>query len=391
MIGKLLASFVVLLTGIGVLARTVPSTPSGNYPIGWYSETLLPPNKVDLTIPAKVAAEGYNTLVLYGAQVYDRRGNGAGLVSLLENAKAHGIKVYMGLNSAYEPRLLPSMIEFVKKYKRHPSIAGWYFADEPELFSINGVYSYRQQPELIANMYKAIKKEDPTRPAVFATYGWTNQEGFRTARKLIPYTDVLWTDYYMVFNHKICGSDNEFACAYSFEGQQDELQKWNTLARQAGKPPIVPILQGSGEPQKRDPTAKEARYYIINALQIPTSGLLFWDWEYSTGEWRTKVLNPIVAELRPYLAYLKYPVNGIVSPDNRNLKYQVFRKKTPNTGFFLLVTNQSRFTKSANFRFNTERARTVPRRVTCDGSPVAVSANQFTLTLTKFDAKLCVF
>ncbi|MEG3438901.1 hypothetical protein V0288_17370 [Pannus brasiliensis CCIBt3594] len=382
----------LLLLGLGTPARA-----DKPFILGWFALIFYggEGKTYDTTIPARAAAEGYNTLFVYYAQIVSE-GTFTGvsadkLDELLENARISGVTLYLEISrdAILSGKNLEGIVSFVRKYKNHPAVGGWYLIDEPELQEVNGEHVLRKNPQYVSDAYRAIQAEDPDHPVIIAFYGRSIRSGINIG-PFVNSADLLAVDYYPILIPPYCSNTREFACDLFLSQMYPDLQQMSGLFEREKKPPMFLILQGSGYKKydQREPTVAETRYYVLTSLQIPTSGVFFFMWELSSPAWRNEVLNPIVAQVKPYLPYLSQRVNTGIKTNNSNLAYQVFRKENE---YFMFVTNPNKTSKSTTFTFTGSPFQKVPSTVTCDGKTIPVKRKQFTLNHTKFGANICTF
>lgn len=362
------------------------------FTLGWFAYQLHIPD-----LPKKIAAEGYNTLVLYDAQKCDETpaacpGSAPGnLDRILENARENNVKVYLEVSRpAIQKGELETIVNFVRKYKNHPAIGGWYLFDEPELAKIDGRYIYRENPRLLAAAYRAIKREDPEHFVLGAHYGRSPRAGI-SLEPFVGLADRITVDYYVVFKPPECPSNNEFGCDYFFRDMPEDFNRIQQFYESKGQPPFLPAIQGSGEAEfgKREPTRAEARYYTFVSILNPTSGIYYWMWEYSNPAFRNGVLKPSLDEIRPYLPYLFNKAERSLTADRAKFTYRAYRK---NDNYFAVIVNPNETGESVTFSVDkTVYPNNTTPTVLCDGKPVKITGRKFTLTLAKFDARICTY
>lgn len=286
-----------------------PSLTLQEFPLGWIDRVERPQT------PAKVAQEGINFLIPY-TQSYDR----PTIETYLNNARQNGIKVFL------EPYREPvrnedaaAVAEFVRTYKNHPAVAGWYLYDEPAANKVS--------PQTLEISYQAIKAEDPNHPIaiVFASS--------QTA-KVPQYLNAM--DIYMIDRYPLFYGKPEFDNLHNFG------QWMQQAASYAGDKPFWPVLQGYGEgedgkPQynRRLPTAAEERYMFYTAVLAGADGLLFYGHHLTQQSWIDSVLNPLIAEFRGFLPIVN--ANLVAKPLVNRADIQAVLYQVPSSERYLLI------------------------------------------------------
>ncbi len=245
------------------------------FPIGWIDGIEKPET------PAQVANEGINLLIPY-TRSHDRKA----ILTYLDTAQKNGIKVFLEpYRESVKAGDTNAVTEFVRTYKQHPAVAGWYGLDEPVVQNVS--------PQTLEMTYQAIKAEDPNHPiaVVFA--------GDRT-KKVPLYWNAM--DIYMVDRYPIYFNKHEFNNLADFGEWMQES------AYYAGDKPFWPVLQGFGEQEDGKPkylrglpTAAEERYMFYTAVVAGADGLIFYGHHWTQQSWVDSVLTPIIKEFREYL------------------------------------------------------------------------------------------
>ncbi len=263
------------------------------FPIGWIDRIERP------TTPAKVANEGINLLIPY-THSYQKET----IETYLEAAQKNGIKVFLEpYRKSVETGDIAAVTEFVKTYKQHPAVAGWYAYDEPALRN-------RVSHETLEIIYQAIKAEDPKHPVAVVFAG--------SQRRKVP---LYWNamDIYMIDRYPLFYPKPEF-------NNLDDFGKWmQESAYYAGNKPFWPVLQGYGEQEdgkpkykRRLPTMAEERYMFYTGVLADADGLIFYGHHWTQQSWVDTVLTPIITEFREYLPIIN--VNNIKRPPSVNRK-----------------------------------------------------------------------
>lgn len=249
------------------------------FPIGWIDRIEKPET------PEQVVNEGINLLI-----PYTQRHNQQAILNYLDAAQKNGIKVFLEpYRELVKAEKTSAITEFVRIYKQHPAVAGWYAFDEPVVNEVS--------PETLAITYQAIKAEDPKHPVAVVFAG--------SQRKKVP---QYWNsmDIYMIDRYPLFYSKPEFDNLRDF-------RKWmQEAAYYAGDKPFWPVLQGFGEQQdgkpkyrRRLPTATEERYMFYTAVLAGADGLIFYGHHWTQQSWVDSVLTPIVQEFREHLPVIE--------------------------------------------------------------------------------------
>lgn len=279
------------------------------FPLGWI-DTIKRPQT-----PAKVAQEGINLLIPYSHSVEQPT-----IETYLNNARENGIKVFL------EPYREPvrnedaaAVAEFVRTYKDHPAVAGWYLYDEPAANEIS--------PQTLEISYQAIKAEDTNHPVAIV---FASSQG----AKVPQYWNAM--DIYMIDRYPLFYGKPEFDNLYDFG------QWMQQAASYAGDKPFWPVLQGYGEQEdgkpkfdRRLPTAAEERYMFYTAVLAGADGLLFYGHHWTQQSWVDSVLNPLIAEFREFLPVIN--ANLVAKPLVNRADIQAVLYQVPSSERYLLI------------------------------------------------------
>jgi hypothetical protein len=247
--------------------------------IGWY-EFLE-----NSAGPSQVAGKGINFIIPYieGSKLEK-------LEVFLDAAKAARIKV---LVEVYRPLVesgnLAGTKKFIRTYKNHPAVSGWYLYDEPEIKKPTPL-----TPELLTTVYQTIKAEDKFKPVAIVFSDVSKIESYSNAMDII-----MWDTY-------PC-NDNvpEFQWVSSYRESLNRVTKiadvkqkkfWNVLQAYSG--------HGLN---KREPTKAEFRYMFYYSIFSGSDGLFFWMHPWSTPAWNESVLYATIGEFQPYIPAI---ING---------------------------------------------------------------------------------
>ena len=265
------------------IAKTQINNPADlsleEFPIGWIDRIEKPET------PAQVANEGINLLI-----PYTQSEKKEAILTYLDNAQKNGVKVFLEpYRESVKAGDTNAVTEFVRTYKQHPAVAGWYALDEPLVQKVS--------PQTLEMTYQAIKAEDPNHPVVVVF------AGDRTT-KIPPYwnaMDICLIDRYPIFFNK-----------HEFNNLADFGEWMQKSAYYAGNLPFWPILQGFGEqkngkPKYRRglPTLAEEKYMFYTAVVAGADGLIFYGHHWTQQSWVDSVLTPIITEFREYLPIIE--------------------------------------------------------------------------------------
>ncbi len=258
--------------------------------LGWYGFMG------ETTAAADVAGRGINTLMPYIGE-----SKPAEVLAFLDKSQAAGVGVLLEI---YRPLVessdLAGVQAFVKKYQNHRVVAGWYLYDEPEI-----KVPLPLAPELLIQVYRAIKAQDGSRPVALV---------FADPDAIEPYSGAM--DLLMWDNYP-CNTDNaELSWAGNYRGAFTRAAK---IAQAQGKPfiNVLQAYQGHGI-AKRLPSRAEFRYMFYLSLLGGTDGLFFWMLPWATPEWNEAVLYPTLEEVRQYLpAIVAGKTAPNIAPDNQ--------------------------------------------------------------------------
>lgn len=280
---------------VKVDAVAIPDRPAADsFPIGWY-------DSIDwlLKLP-EVASHGMTRVMPYHSDKTD-------VGHYLDAAREAGVDVLVEIDrSLLHPPDPEGVARFVRTHKDHPSLAGWYLADEPSLTAELGPMTI----ETATAMYDTIKAVDPDHQVSIA---------FSPVEQVWLFSDAM--DVMMFDDYPAVLGAEEFA---GFETWRERLLWASQMA--AGEDGFVPIVQAFRSEVYRLPTAAEERYMTYASVQAGATGLFFWTRFLSTQQWIDGVLTPIVSELRalePALA--AGPIGGLVTSSRDDVQVTMFR------------------------------------------------------------------
>ncbi|BAZ48923.1 hypothetical protein NIES4103_15340 [Nostoc sp. NIES-4103] len=292
------------------------TTPKRNLPffLGWYDYIA------NITVPDKVSAEKIDLLMPYVEKAKKEE-----IEEFLDASDQAGVKVLLEIS---RPLVVSENIsgvkDFVRTFKNHPSVYGWYLFDEPEIRKPTPL-----SPDSLERVYQAIKEEDQSRPIALV---------FADIKKIKPYMgamDILMWDRYP------CEVEvQEFQWVSSYH---NALKKVVDLATVNNKK-FWNVLQAysHNSSNKRLPTEAEFRYMFYLSVIAGADSLLFWMHEWSSDFWNQTVLYPTIKEMRNYLPAIARgeDFTNSVEINHSNIQFKLFT--IPNTTkYLLIVVNQN--------------------------------------------------
>ena len=241
--------------------------------LGWYDNI----NNID--VPIKVSSEGIDLLM-----PYVEKENKVKIQAFLDASKKAGVKVLVEISRPLiESENISGVKDFIRTYKNHPSVYGWYLYDEPEIKKPTPI-----SPDLLKKVYKAIKEEDKSKPVALV---------FADIKKIEPYTDAM--DILMWDRYPCKEGVAEFQWVSSY---REALYKVISLADVKNKKfwNVVQAYSGN-QTNYRLPTKLEFRYMFYLSVLTGADGLLFWIHYLSSRSWNESVLYPTIQEFRNYI------------------------------------------------------------------------------------------
>ncbi|VEP13242.1 conserved hypothetical protein [Hyella patelloides LEGE 07179] len=315
-------------------SREKPANPAmKEFPIGWIDRIEKPET------PGKVANEGINLLIPYTHSYQQET-----IETYLDNAQKNGIKVFLEpYREPVETGDAAAVTEFVRTYKQHPAVAGWYAYDEPILATRVPV-----PPEILEITYQAIKAEDPKRPVavVFPGSQIDKVPQYRNAM------DICMIDRYPFFYPK-----PEFSNLSDFGQWMEEAASFS------GDQPFWPVLQGFGEQEngkpkfkRRLPTAAEERYMIYTAVLAGADGLIFYGHHWTQQSWVDSILTPLISEFREYLPIVEANLIAGNSQVNQDDVQTLLYQNPSNQQYLLIAVHHGRGKVRATIGFESLEA-----------------------------------
>jgi hypothetical protein len=254
----------------------------------------------------------------------------------LDASKQAGVKVLVELyRPLVESENILGVKNFIRTYKNHPSVYGWYLYDEPEIKKPTPL-----SPDLLKRVYQAIKEEDSSKPVGLV---------FADIKKIEPYADAM--DILMWDRYPCEEGVSEFQWAPSY---RRALYKVVSLANAKNKK-FWNVLQAYSEKQskKRLPTKLEFRYMFYLSVLTGADGLLFWAHFLSSPSWNKSVLYPTIDEFRDYIPAIVRgeDLSNSVRVNSSDIQVNLFAIANSNKYIIVLVNhnhNQIYFTVTLN-------------------------------------------
>ena len=292
------------------LAQKKSSTPTRkrNLPffLGWYDVMD------NINVSTQVYSRGIDLLMPYVGNAEKET-----IQAFLDASEKVGVKVLLEIyRPLVESKDISGVKDFVRTYKKHPSVYGWYLYDEPEL--------KKPKPLSLKNVYQAIKEEDKSKPIALAISQVDHMESYTDAM------DVLMWDNYPFDN-----GVPEFQWAQSYRSTLNYIFSLNHLKNKK----FWNILQAYGENQlnKRLPTKAEFRYMFYLSVLAGADGLLFWMHPWSSYSWNQSVLYPTIKEFRNYIPAIVRgeDLSNPVQVNRSDIEVKLF--PIPNTKKFVMI------------------------------------------------------
>ena len=277
--------------------------------LGWYENI----NNID--VPIKASFKGIDLLM-----PYVEKESKVKIQAFLDASKKAGIKVMVEISrSLIESGNISGVKDFIRTYKNHPSVYGWYLYDEPEVKTPTPL-----SPNLLKNIYKAIKEEDNSKPVALV---------FAYIYEIEPYSDAM--DIIMWDWYPCVEGVAEFEWAQSY---RDRLNYVVSLANIKNKK-FWNVLQAYGQNKynRRLPTKLEFRYMFYLSVLTGADGVLFWIHYFSSPYWNESVLYPTIQEFRDYIPAIVRgeDLSNPVQVNNSNIEVKLF--PIPNTTKYLII------------------------------------------------------
>jgi Glycosyl hydrolases family 2, TIM barrel domain len=296
--------------------------------LGWYDNYIE-----NLNVSERVSTRGIDLLMPYVGDAEKEK-----IKVALNTAKKARIKILLQIYSPLvESGNISAVKDFIRAYKNHPSVYGWYLYDEPELKKPNPL-----SPDLLTEIYQAIKEEDKSKPVAIV---------FGDVNKIESYSQAM--DILMWDNYPCEDGVSEFQWASSY---QKALNRVSSIADIKNKKfwNVLQAYSGHGF-KKRLPTKAEFRYMFYASILAGADGLLFWMYAWSTPSWNESVLYPTIKEFRYYIPAIMRgeDLNNPVQVNHSNIEVKLF--SIPNTKKKLIIAvnhNQTQMNFTAKLSHN---------------------------------------
>ncbi|AVH65963.1 hypothetical protein NPM_4430 [Nostoc sp. 'Peltigera membranacea cyanobiont' N6] len=289
--------------------------------LGWYDHIY------NINVSTQVSPKGIDILIPYVGEADKGK-----IKEFLDNSKKAGVRVLLEIyRPLVESKNILEVKDFIRTYKNHPSVYGWYLYDEPEIKKPTPL-----SPDLLKKVYQAIKQEDKSKPVALV---------FGDIKKIESYVDAM--DILMWDRYPCEEGVPEFAWVSSY---RKALYKVISLADVKNKK-FWNVLQAYSKKQskKRLPTKGEIRYMFYLSVLTGADGLIFWTHYLSSHSWNESVLYPIIQELRDYIPAIVRgeDLRNPVQVNNLDIEIKLF--SIPNTKKYLMIAvnhnhNQINFT-----------------------------------------------
>ncbi len=278
--------------------------------LGWYDHIY------NIDVSTQVSSKGINLLIPYVGEADKGK-----IQAFLDASKKVGVKVLLEIyRPLVESENILGVKDFIRTYKNHPSVYGWYLYDEPEIKKPTPL-----SPDLLKKVYQAIKQEDKSKPVALV---------FADIKKIESYADGM--DILMWDSYPCEEGVPEFEWVLSY---RKALYKVISLANVKNKK-FWNVLQAYSKSQfkKRLPTKVEFRYMFYLSVFAGADGLLFWTHYLSSHSWNESVLYPTIKELQEYIpAIIKgEDLSNPVQVNNSDIQVKLF--PIPNTKKYLMIT-----------------------------------------------------
>jgi hypothetical protein len=330
--------------------------------LGWYDDI------VNIDVSNQVYSKEIDLLMPYVGKA--KKGT---IQAYLDAAKKTGIKVLLEIyRPLVESENISGVKDFIRTYKNHPSVYGWYLYDEPEVKQPSPL-----SPDLLTKVYQAIKAEDKSKPVALVF-------GDNSLDKIKPYTNAM--DILMWDRYPCEEGVSEFQWVSSY---QKALNRVSSIADIKNKKfwNVLQAYSGQGF-KKRLPTKAEFRYMFYASILAGADGLLFWMYPWSTPSWNESVLYPTIKEFRDYIPAIVKGGNprNIAPSSDSGIEIKLF--PIPNTRKTVAIAvNQER--TPINVKVKVDR-RLAGKAVTLNKKKIARISTQldFKVVLSPYEVRL---
>ena len=291
-----------------------PHLTLARYPVGWYDKVWVdwqtpPRGPSSLTKLEGYADQDMGLVVVYNYSHLE-------LGNYLDEAQRVGMKamveiprMWTGRNAALN---LDSIKSYVRAYRDHPALWGWYTADEP-WFNWNAADfdpDHWASPQTLADIYATIRSVDEDNPVAIITWA-------RPYAEYAAVTDVQMVDWYprdckLPGTGSCTGSNDIGEFNYMVRASYDVWRQGIAFAADHDMDGFIAVAWGQDpsnsvhpKPGQRLLTRDEFRYHAYSAIVQGASGVVFWKQEWSNAYIRDLVYE-ISAEIQAMSMQMQY-------------------------------------------------------------------------------------
>jgi hypothetical protein len=280
--------------------------------LGWYDDII----NIDVSNQVYYS-KGIDLLMPYVGKA--KKGT---IQAYLDAAKKVGIKVLLEIyRPLVESENISEVKNFIRTYKNHPSVYGWYLYDEPEVKQPSPL-----SPDLLTKVYQAIKVEDQSKPVALVF-------GDNSLDKITPYANAM--DILMWDRYPCEEGVSEFEWVRDYRENLYGVFAIANIQRKL----FFNVIQAysSHDYNKRLPTKAEFRYMFYLSVITGADGLLFWMHPWSSPSWNESVLYPTIKEFRDYIPAIVRgeDLSNPVQVNRSDIEVKLF--PIPNTKKFVMI------------------------------------------------------
>ena len=232
----------------------------------------------------------------------------------LDIANSAGLKVILEpFRESIKKQDFAEITAFIRTFKNHPAVAGWYSYDEPVYNNIS--------VQLLENVYRLIKTEDPIHPVILDFSG-------SRSHNLTRYRNSF--DICQINQYPLQKKSNALEV---LSNVQSEIQ---AVDRLTNNEPFWLVVQSFQDKKWRLPTIIEQKYLLYSGLVNGADGIFFYGYHRAPENWQNKVVKPSVQELKNYLPAIQQGSlnNGVSS--NLNI-IQAIAYQQPQTQEYVII------------------------------------------------------
>ncbi|MEM8782156.1 MAG: hypothetical protein AAGE65_04790 [Planctomycetota bacterium] len=318
------------------------STANADYPLTWYASSTN-----GASDPDEVAADGLSRAIVYSASDQVAQAQ-----AYLDKAEAQGVRVILDIGRDHLKNPDPAgLAEYVRRFRDHPALEGWYVYDEPNLTGTS--------VQQARNAYQTIRSLTD-----LPIYGGLNANNFQAQ---LDYADSH--DHRLTFRYVLDLGDAEFEGfelddrdRYGSErGWKDFVSTSAANARAAGKPWSM-VIQAYGQEADgrplRLPTEAELRFMVFYPIVAhDADGLMFWalyrtvrsdsrlgePYPFNGSAWRRNVFRPVIAEFNDHFGDALGAgaiTDGVASSDPGDVHADLYEDPETETAYLLVVNDE---------------------------------------------------